>query len=94
MARLVARWLSPEAEIAEDDTLEPGTVRVTLGADFEHVAEPGEPEPDAADRGGEGAVDPSGGDGAATAVSAPASTTTTTQPGWVPGTPPAGISCP
>lgn len=93
MARLVAGWLSPEPTLVEDDSLPPGTVRVTLGPDFAHVAEPGdepadeptvaEPEPTPVSEGGE-----AGGAGVTTT-----STTTTTQPGWVPGTPPAGITC-
>lgn len=85
MARLVGRWLTPAPELVEDDELAAGTVRVTIGADFEHVVEPGS-EADAGDDGSTGAEAPS-------APSTP-STTTTTQPGWVPGTPPAGVSCP
>jgi polyisoprenyl-teichoic acid--peptidoglycan teichoic acid transferase len=88
MARLVSGWLHPDAEMAENDDLAAGTVRVTLGRDFESVYEPGsEPEPPAA-------APLASADGSESgAVTSPVTITTTTQPGWVPGSPPAGVSC-
>lgn len=90
MARLVAAWLHPDAELVEDDDLGAGVVRVTLGADFESVFDPGEVDLVATTT-TTTTVPVSGGEIAETTVPA---TTTTTQPGWVPGTPPAGVSCP
>lgn len=81
MAELVARWLSPAAELVEDPDLAPATVSVVLGADFASVSEPGTtptttvPAP----------TEPGAG--------AAATTTTTTQPGWVPTQPPQGVTC-
>ncbi len=92
MAELVARWLSPEAELYENPVLAPGTVAVVLGADFERVADPGEaPAPTTT------TVAPPVDDGAAAGAPAGApapTTTTTTQPGWTPGQAPEGITCP
>ena len=81
MAELVAAWLSPSAELREDEELPPAHVAVTLGADFESVARPDDATtstttPDASGQG----VDAT-------------TTTTTTQPGWTPGQPPEGIVC-
>lgn len=90
MAELVARWLGPEPELAEVDDLGPATVRVVLGRDFERVGRPSdEPESSAADGPADEPVDQSG-----EVVDAAPSTTTTTQPGWTPGQPPEGVSCP
>jgi LCP family protein required for cell wall assembly len=85
MAELVAAWLGPEPELEEDRDLAAGRVVVTLGADFDRVAEPdpATPAPPAAD-----AVP--AGDPATTDTSP---TTTTTEPGWTPGPPPAGVRC-
>jgi LCP family protein required for cell wall assembly len=93
MAELVAAWLSPRAELSEDDGLGEATVRVTLGTDFERVAEPDDaasPGPVAPDDAAPG-VTAAQGDVAAGGA---ASTTTTTQPGWTPGQAPEGVSCP
>lgn len=82
MAELVARWLSPAAELREDEDLPVAHVSVTVGADFESVAEPDDlPAP---------TTTPAGDPGAAAGVP---TTTTTTQPGWTPTQPPAGITC-
>jgi len=89
MAELVAGWLSPEAEVVEDPKLPAGTVRVTLGSDFDRVAEPdGAPATTTT-----AAPETSSSDPEATDTTTPA-TTTTTQPGWQPGTAPEGTSCP
>jgi LCP family protein required for cell wall assembly len=83
MAELVARWLSPEVELREDDELPPATVSVVLGRDFERVAEPDDlPETTTT-------VAPA--DDATGSTVPP--TTTTTQPGWTPGQAPEGITC-
>lgn len=86
MAELVSAWLSPRAELVEDDDLAPGHVLVRLGQDFQHVAEPDEappttaaPAPDPPER--------------STDTTAAPTTTTTTAPGWTPGVPPEGVSC-
>ena len=99
MAELVAAWLSPSAEVVEDGSLEQATVRVTLGRDFAHVAEPDE----TAISDGEGAVAdetvvsapgaPDAQDGTDGGAAEPPPATTTTQPGWVPGVAPAGVTC-
>jgi LCP family protein required for cell wall assembly len=83
MAELVARWLSPEVELKEDEDLPPAAVAVVLGQDFERVAEPDDLP--ATTTTTVAPVDPAG-----TAVP---TTTTTTQPGWTPGQAPEGITC-
>jgi polyisoprenyl-teichoic acid--peptidoglycan teichoic acid transferase len=96
MAELVTSWLHPDAEVSEDDGLAPATVRVTLGRDFDSVYEPAEGADDAtnaspdAPAGGSAVPD----DGPPAVEASPVTVTTTTQPGWVPGSPPAGVSCP
>ncbi len=81
MGQLVAAWIGPAPKLQEDKTLQAGTVTVDIGADFATIAEP-----------------PGTGHAATSAVpatvpgSAPA-TTTTTEPGWTPGNPPAGVTC-
>jgi polyisoprenyl-teichoic acid--peptidoglycan teichoic acid transferase len=86
MAALVAGWLHPSPEIVEDDEVPAGAVRVTLGRDFDSVYEPStDPDPPAAPT-PETPTPPAAG-------ATPVTVTTTTQPGWVPGTPPAGVSC-
>jgi len=82
MAELVAGWLTPRAELREDEDVPVAHVRVTVGADFESVAEPD----DAATSTTTAAGDPG------TAAGVP-TTTTTTQPGWTPSQPPEGITC-
>jgi len=86
MAELVAPWISATPELKEDKKLASGTVRVTLGGDFKRVS-----KPDAA------AVTTTPATTAAPAApgqpAAPVATTTT-QPGWKPGVPPEGTSCP
>ena len=91
MAELTARWLTPSAELVEDDSLPEATGRVTLGGDFAHVAEPGS-EPEQTEEGSSisAPAAPESGDGT-TAAEPPA--TTTTQPGWTPGVAPAGVTC-
>ena len=84
MAELVARWLSPEVELKEDEDLPPGAVAVVLGRDFDRVAEPDDLPP--ATTTTAAPVD------AGTGSTVPA-TTTTTQPGWTPGQAPQGITC-
>lgn len=85
MGELVARWISPEAEVYENEFLVPGTVAVVLGADFEGVSEPGElPAPTTTTTAPP--VD-------STTGSPVPTTTTTTQPGWTPGQAPEGITC-
>ena len=86
MAELVAGWITASPELDEDKRLAPGTVRVTLGADFDKVAEPDE---SAATQTTEAPVDQVADPAAPTTTS----TTTTTQPGWTPGVPPQGTSC-
>lgn len=83
MAELVARWLSPEVELKEDEDLPPAAVAVVLGRDFDRVAEPDDLP--ATTTTTVAPVDPAG-----TAVP---TTTTTTQPGWTPGQAPEGITC-
>lgn len=86
MAELVARWLSPEVELREDEDLPPAAVAVVLGQDFERVAEPDDlPAPTTTTTTAAPAAD-----GSATTVPP---TTTTTQPGWTPGQAPEGITC-
>ncbi len=43
MAELVASWLGPAPRIVEDEALQPGHVSVTLGPDFDSIAEPEQP---------------------------------------------------
>jgi LCP family protein required for cell wall assembly len=84
MAELVARWLSPEVDLREDEDLPPAAVAIVLGNDFERVAEPDDlPEAPTT-------TEAPPADTAATSVPP---TTTTTQPGWTPGQAPEGISC-
>lgn len=85
MAELVAGWLTAAPKLVEDDKLASGRVRVTLGTDFERVAEPDEAPATTTTVAPGSSEDP--------ATTTP-STTTTTQPGWQPGTPPEGTSCP
>jgi hypothetical protein len=97
LAELVAGWLGPEPELRRDPDVPAGHVVLTLGEDFERIA-----EPDAAgttgggsssSAGADGAGNGGGGDGeAATATVAP-TTTSTTVPGWQPGSPPPGVRC-
>jgi LCP family protein required for cell wall assembly len=85
MGELVAGWLDPAPEVQEDADLEPGTVVVRIGPDFQHVFEPDEaPEttttaPDTTETSAAGGNTPT--------------TTTTTAPGWTPGVAPQGVSC-
>ena len=85
MAELVATWLGPTPKLKEDGKLAPGHVAVTIGEDFERVAEPA----------GVTTVPPAPGTGTGDAAAAPstAPTTTTTEPGWTPGSAPAGVRC-
>jgi len=85
MGELVAAWIAPAPEMEEDRRLTPGRVVVTLGADFEHVSEPAEAA------GSDGDQSPPSAE-SSTSQSTPASTTTT-EPGWTPGAPPAGVTC-
>ncbi|MEZ5269100.1 MAG: hypothetical protein R2789_11240 [Microthrixaceae bacterium] len=99
MGELVASWLGPSPKMEEDDSLDPGQVVVTLGADFEHVAEPSTPDdPDSGDAPGSddsdttgvdgtGGSELAGGSGGQTSSSS-STTTTTTTPGWTPGVAP------
>jgi LCP family protein required for cell wall assembly len=83
MAELVARWLSPEVELREDEDLPPAAVAVVLGQDFERIAEPDDlPAPTTTAAPAD----------AGTGSTVPA-TTTTTQPGWTPGQAPQGVTC-
>ena len=84
MAELVARWLSPEVELREDEDLPPAAVAVVLGGDFERVAEPDD-VPSTTTTTAAPVEQATG------ATVAP--TTTTTQPGWTPGQAPQGITC-
>jgi len=84
MAELVSGWITATPELKEDGKLPSGTVRVTLGTDFDKVAEPDEVSPTPTTV-AEPVVDP--------AAPSATSTTTTTQPGWQPGVPPQGTSC-
>lgn len=105
MGELVAGWLGPDPEVEEDDSLDAGEVVVTLGSDFETVAEPeegsgtGTADEPAEDDGSQddGSQDVSPGSSAAepdSSTAAPStSTTTTTMPGWTPGVAPAGVEC-
>ena len=79
MAELVAPWISAAPELKEDKKLASGSVQVTLGTDFLRVSEPDE-----------SAIPPA----VAPAAPAAAATPTTTEPGWKPGVPPEGTSCP
>lgn len=103
MAELVAGWLGPDPLLDVDDSLDPGEVVVTLGGDFETVAEPTDESANEPTGGGsdgqpqdsrDGGISPgssaTGGDSSAVA---PASTTTTTTPGWTPGVAPEGMEC-
>lgn len=85
MAELVAPWLSAAPELKEDKKLASGSVRVTLGTDFLRVSEPEKNEAPPA----VASAAP-----AAAGTPAPAATPTTTEPGWKPGVPPEGTSCP
>ena len=84
MAELVARWLSPEAELKEDEDLPPAAVAVVLGRDFERVAEPDDLPATTTTT----AAPADAGTGSTVPT-----TTTTTQPGWTPGQAPEGITC-
>jgi LCP family protein required for cell wall assembly len=86
MAELVAGWLSATPELVEDADVPSGTVSVILGTDFDRVAEPDEAPATTTTAAPEASVDPA-------APTVP-ETTTTTQPGWQPGVPPEGTSCP
>ncbi|MHB1139799.1 MAG: LytR C-terminal domain-containing protein, partial [Microthrixaceae bacterium] len=86
MAELVAAWLTATPELVEDEDLASGLVRVTLGTDFDRVAEPDEVPATTTTAASDPSVDPS--------VSSVPETTTTTQPGWQPGVAPEGTSCP
>jgi LCP family protein required for cell wall assembly len=85
MAQLVAGWISAAPQLVEDKKLASGTVRVTLGSDFERIAEPDEAPATTTTAAPASSDDP---------ASTTPSTTTTTQPGWQPGVPPEGTSCP
>ncbi len=84
MGELVAAWLGPSPELQEDDGLAPGRVTVTIGDDFDRIAEP---DPSSTTSAPTGSGESASGDGTAPA------TTTTTEPGWTPGSPPEGVSC-
>ncbi len=95
MAELVAAWIEPDAEFVVDEDLEPARVRVTLGADFESVSEPlDEPAPSTTTTTAAAPVDqtPPAADGSV--EDDPEVVTATTLPGWRPGQPPEGVSCP
>lgn len=100
MAELAAAWLGPDPELAEVADVEPGNVRIVLGADFERVAEPSDEEASNADgsRGTEdaadGQMDVGEADPSEAATPPTVTTTTTTVPGWTPSQPPEGVSCP
>ncbi|CAB4535442.1 unannotated protein [freshwater metagenome] len=85
MADLVAPWISVAPELKEDKKLPSGTVTVTLGVDFKRVAEP---DASATTTTVASATSAAPGGTAAPAVTA------TTEPGWKPGVPPEGTSCP
>ncbi len=80
MAELVAPWISATPKLQEDKKLPSGSIRVTLGADFQRVS-----KPDAS------ALTPTT---AAPAPAGAAATPTPNEPGWKPGVPPEGTSCP
>lgn len=88
MGELVAAWLGPDPEVEEDPDLPEGVVRVVLGEDFERVGEPAEePATTTTSEPAPGAsADPS-------ELAGPATTTTTTTPGWLPEAAPEGVSC-
>ncbi len=83
MAELVAGWLSPTAELSERKDLPTATVRVTLGSDFERVAEP------------ESTVSATTTPSAPGDPGTPSTSTTTVppEPGWTPGQAPEGVVC-
>ncbi|CAN5442225.1 hypothetical protein BH10ACT3_BH10ACT3_00760 [soil metagenome] len=85
MAQLVAGWITATPELAEDKNLPSGTVRITLGTDFDRVAEPDEVPSTTTTAAPAASADPAG--------STPPEVTTTTQPGWKPGVAPVGTSC-
>ena len=87
-AELVASWIGPAPRLVEEDESAPGTLRIELGADFETVAEPAPPPESPGARAGEGGEPVDDGDGPDRAA-----TTTTTTPGWSPGSPPPGVRC-
>ncbi len=107
MGELVAGWLGPTPELVEDEDVEPGTVVVRLGPDFERVFEPDE-VPDAgtttdstADSTTDSATtadtsvapDTSGAATSGATAATNTTTTTTTVPGWTPGVAPEGVTC-
>lgn len=107
MAELAAAWLGPAPELVEVDDLDVGTVRVTLGRNFERIAEPSEDAPTAASPdtvtdGAAGSTSDTGlsedvaksSDVPDVATESAAAAPTTTVPGWTPSQPPEGVSCP
>ncbi len=97
MGELAAAWFGPSPRVVEDPDLEPGQVRVTLGPDFESIAEPDEVEPD--DAASEASGTEATGESTDVTVEGSAgspstsTTTTTTVVGWTPGVAPEGVDC-
>lgn len=92
MATLVAQWLDPAPDLEEDPSLASGRVAVTIGADFQHVAEPSTDTAPTSEPSSTDSPPASGGAAGSEGPSA-SSTTTATEPGWTPGPPPAGVRC-
>ncbi|MEX0767528.1 MAG: LCP family protein, partial [Microthrixaceae bacterium] len=82
MAELVAPWITATPKLQEDKKLPSGHVKITLGSDFQRVSQPD------ADALTTTTVAPS-----ASPTVAP-STPATSEPGWKPGVPPEGTTCP
>jgi hypothetical protein len=85
MGELTAAWFGPAPRVVEDPDLEPGRVRVTLGPDFDSIAEPDEAA--TAEPATDVTVEGSSGSPSTT------TTTTTTVVGWTPGVAPEGVDC-
>jgi LCP family protein required for cell wall assembly len=93
MGELTAAWFGPSPRVVEDPDLEPGRVRVTLGPDFETIAEPDDAAAaESVDGGADESADVTT-EGSADSPSASTSTTTTTVAGWTPGVAPEGVDC-
>jgi hypothetical protein len=90
MGELTAAWFGPSPRVVEDPDLEPGRVRVTLGPDFETIAEPDDA---AAAESVDGGADESADVTSEGSADSPSASTSTTVAGWTPGVAPEGVDC-
>ena len=86
MAELVAAWMSPTPKLVEDKDLAPGSVKVTVGADFQKIAEPSDGDTSTSSSSSSSTAPPS------TNGTAPV-TTAPPEIGWTPGAAPPGVTC-